>query len=733
MMKQLLFYTRLLLYLVVVAVPFFHPAILVSYDLGGVGLWFVIVPAMFLLAFYLSPPLLKIRWWLGVSGAFLLVASLIFGGFTLDTLGLIGVGALAFVLTVLVFKTQGKGRVVAALEILFTGALYFAFLNFSRSSEEIARASAGVLKLLFTAAVLTFFLHAAVLFIASFPQIFKGRGKRNLLLLFGVLAPVALLIAFLVPTSFIVNEVRVNPLGPELERRLNPVDEDSLNPNDGNLQGKNSRDRNGQLEGMDRNRWKDLNLKRGSGAGMKQYSVMIVATDQETLYLGSEYFGDLDPVKGLRKSLDEPLNDLADLRLLETWENTTPVSDRSRRNVQADVFSALPDRFFAYRPLSFTPTVLDKESRPFVYGYTGHFGVSAAGAEELLRGDRDLTAAEAQELARYAEVPFDRETAAAFRSYLAPLLKPGMKSYAKVLAILNGFRTFQYQLGFDERVNTAKILNFVVKDRTGDCTEFSNATAILARLAGVPSRVVTGYLASQDLMLPKHKQGLAYLRSQMPVLQKYDLNQLILVTNAHRHSWAQVYIAPFGWIDVEATSYAIPPQLGGDANSWNLVVPRMEKEPVETPTKPLTPLEFLIDILIGIGIAHLIALGIFIVVYLVKYLRLLVVAAAAALNTRLGLIALQRLLLLRLADRGYAYKPPSITILEYAEKYPSLEGFGARYTELRYRERFSGDEKTAAWRGVRGEFARIMAEEKEKGRGFGRRLKRFFSLKGFRY
>jgi transglutaminase-like putative cysteine protease len=727
-MKHVLFFTRLLLYLAVVAIPFFHPAILVPYDLSGIGQWFVIVPGMFLIAFYFSPPLMKIRFWLIIAGAFLIISSLIFGGFTLDTLGLLAAGALAFILTVLVFKTQGKGRVVAALELCFTGVLYVAFLSFSRSSQEIAQASSGILKLLFVAAVVTFFLHAAVLFIASFPQIFKGRGKRNLVVFMGVLAPIALVLALLLPVSFIVNDVRLNPLGPELDRQLDPADGFDRSPQDenGNQLNKLKNDRNGKLEGMNRDRWNDMNLRRGSGKNQKQVAVMIVATAHNTLYLGSEYFSDLDSQRGLLHTQDEPLNDLAALRLIETWQNTTMVKDEGREDVSADIFSSLPERYFAYRPLSFTPTVMDKELRPFVYGYEGHFDVSTAPEEDLLKGDRALTAEEKAGLSRFLDVPFEPATAAAFKSYLSPLLKPGMKNYEKILAIMNGFHSFQYELGFDERVNTAKILNFVLIDKTGDCTEFSNATAMLARLAGVPSRVVTGYLASQDLMLPKHRQGLAYLRSRMPVLQKYDPSQLIMVTTSHRHSWAQVYVAPFGWIDVEATGYAKPPKMGGDANQWTLVVPRMEKGTEESGALPFPWLTVLEAVLIG---SH----GVLFLIYLIKYLRLMIIAAAAKRNTRLGLRALQRLLLLRLSDRGYAWKPPSVTIFEYSEKYAGLAGFAAHYTELRYREEWSDEERSRAWQDLRSEYARIMREEKQKGRGPGRWFFRLVSLKGFRY
>ena len=724
LLPHLLFYTRLLLYLAVVSVPFFHPAILVPYDASSIGLWFVIVPAMMFLAFYLSPPLLKIRFWLLISLGFLLTASVVAAGFTLDTLGLLGVGALSFVLTVLVFKTEGKGRVVAALEIFFSGALYYAFLNFSRSSEEVAAASAGILKLLFIVAVLTFIVHAVVLFAASFPRTLTGKGKRNLFILLGVLAPAAVAVALLLPVDFIRHEVRINPLEEELERQINPLEGDFNSPFDGNLQGRDKK-----LQGLSEEQWKNLNLRRRGtqGGRQRQYSVMVVATGARELYLGEKYFGKLDPVGGLLASEHEPLNELSTLRLIETWQNPVTGNDSKRIKARAEIYSTLKERFFAYRPVSFTPTIKDPDMNPFQYEYEGIFDITTATEDDRLLLSRPLNSEEKAALAQEIEVSLTPEAIKGFRRHLDKLLEPGMSSYEKVLAILNGWHTFQYELGYDERVHVQKILDFVLETKRGDCTEFANATAILSRLAGVPSRVVTGFLASRGLQLPMHTYGLMYLQEQYDTLRRYSIDELLLVTTAHRHAWAQVYIAPFGWIDVEATAYAIPPPPEGDANESPLVLPkrgRVAGKPEEAP--PFPWLTLLVVVLIVAG-------GVFVVLYAVSWIRRLVLEVVARSNSRLGLSALRRLLLIKLIIRGYPYKPPSRTMLDYARDIEELRDFAATYTELRYRQKIDPEEAGVLWRTLRRAYTTVNLTSRRQARKGGGIFREIFSLEGYRY
>ncbi len=117
-----------------------------------------------------------------------------------------------------------------------------------------------------------------------------------------------------------------------------------------------------------------------------------------------------------------------------------------------------------------------------------------------------------------------------------------------------------------------KLSKFLSGSLTGDCTEFANTAAILGRLAGIPSRVVRGYLASENLQTPSHRKGIIELQKNIDVLKEYTPDELLLVTTAHKHAWVQFYLSEYGWIDFEATGSAIPPA-GMNMNDAQVVVP----------------------------------------------------------------------------------------------------------------------------------------------------------------
>jgi len=73
------------------------------------------------------------------------------------------------------------------------------------------------------------------------------------------------------------------------------------------------------------------------------------------------------------------------------------------------------------------------------------------------------------------------------------------------------------------------------------------------------------------------------LRNAIALLRDFPLEELFLVTTAHRHSWVQYYIPDYGWIDFETTSSAIPPVGMGDPNARDVVIPLLGEEPSLTP------------------------------------------------------------------------------------------------------------------------------------------------------
>jgi transglutaminase-like putative cysteine protease len=77
------------------------------------------------------------------------------------------------------------------------------------------------------------------------------------------------------------------------------------------------------------------------------------------------------------------------------------------------------------------------------------------------------------------------------------------------------------------------LLAFLTKDKRGDCEQFAPAFAILARLLGIPARVVVGYTGGTP-----------------------DGNGNWLVTTADAHAWPELYFPKVGWIRFEPTPNA---------------------------------------------------------------------------------------------------------------------------------------------------------------------------------
>jgi hypothetical protein len=98
--------------------------------------------------------------------------------------------------------------------------------------------------------------------------------------------------------------------------------------------------------------------------------------------------------------------------------------------------------------------------------------------------------------------------------------------------------------------------------------------------------------------------------------------------------------------------------------------------------------------------------------------------------------SLYLLLLAKLAAEGQPIKPASKTVLEYSKLFPGLSGnsfasFAALYAELRWREFREAAEREERFQGLKGEYARILADARKPG--LLPFLRRIFSLRGLAY
>jgi transglutaminase-like putative cysteine protease len=108
-------------------------------------------------------------------------------------------------------------------------------------------------------------------------------------------------------------------------------------------------------------------------------------------------------------------------------------------------------------------------------------------------------------------------------------------------AILNFFKNsdFKYTLNPGWLNRDDPIADFLFNHKKGFCEHFASSFALLARIAGIPTRVVIGY------------QG-----------GKYNpLGKYLLVRQAEAHAWTEVWLENRGWVRIDPTAVISPERI----------------------------------------------------------------------------------------------------------------------------------------------------------------------------
>lgn len=77
---------------------------------------------------------------------------------------------------------------------------------------------------------------------------------------------------------------------------------------------------------------------------------------------------------------------------------------------------------------------------------------------------------------------------------------------------------------------------FLFETRSGFCEHYAAAFTLLMRIAGIPSRVVTGYLGGEY----------------------NELGNYLMVRQAEAHAWSEVWLAGRGWVRIDPTAAVAP-------------------------------------------------------------------------------------------------------------------------------------------------------------------------------
>lgn len=108
--------------------------------------------------------------------------------------------------------------------------------------------------------------------------------------------------------------------------------------------------------------------------------------------------------------------------------------------------------------------------------------------------------------------------------------------------------THDYSLEFHPQ-GKEPLTDFILNNRAAHCQYFASAVAIMARAAGIPSRMVTGYY-----------------------MHEFVNDQRMVVRDRDAHAWAECWIDGAGWMSFDATpSGGVPDERFGPPSRWRTI------------------------------------------------------------------------------------------------------------------------------------------------------------------
>ena len=150
----------------------------------------------------------------------------------------------------------------------------------------------------------------------------------------------------------------------------------------------------------------------------------------------------------------------------------------------------------------------------------------------LLRG-RLFAELDYQPLPSYTQLPHEIDPR--IRELAAKVVKDAPSQLDAAIALEQHLRTqYQYDLGsvFNSQ-NSTPLSEFLFENKSGHCEYFASALAVMLRTQNIPSRLVTGFSAT----------------NRNPLTGYYDIYAL------DGHAWVEALVDDQGWVILEPTAY----------------------------------------------------------------------------------------------------------------------------------------------------------------------------------
>lgn len=143
------------------------------------------------------------------------------------------------------------------------------------------------------------------------------------------------------------------------------------------------------------------------------------------------------------------------------------------------------------------------------------------------------------------------------------VVKDTQTAYEKAAAIRDYLLSDEFTYRLDVEIPPTGrdfVSHFLLDSKEGYCTYYASAMAVMARLAGLPSRYVEGYI------VPSASFGVS------------------IVTGNNAHAWVEIYFEGIGWIPFDAT-----PGEHGSGDPTENTPPSVTPTPTPTPTPSPSP------------------------------------------------------------------------------------------------------------------------------------------------
>jgi transglutaminase-like putative cysteine protease len=130
--------------------------------------------------------------------------------------------------------------------------------------------------------------------------------------------------------------------------------------------------------------------------------------------------------------------------------------------------------------------------------------------------------------------------------------------FAKAIALEQHLRS-EYDYDFESIFKSQQhtpLSRFLFETKKGHCEYFASALAIMLRTQGIPSRLVTGFSAT----------------NQNPMTGYYDIHAL------DGHAWVEAYVDDIGWLELEPTAYYDGPAADNETLSAEQINDYVERQ-----------------------------------------------------------------------------------------------------------------------------------------------------------